>query len=78
MPTHTPNGWCSRLTVDTARDVLECIAHQESRDAASVFDVFQSAVSAAFRFGQSLAVLARDQRADALEVFLNQLTVAEE
>ncbi len=67
-----------RLAIDAAREILERVAHQQRRDAAGVFDVLDAAIGAAARFGQRLAVLARDHLADAIEVFLDQLPVAEE
>ncbi len=67
-----------RLAIDAASEILERVAHQERRDAAGVFDVLHAAIRAAARFGERLAVLARDHLANAIEVFLHQLPVAEE
>ena len=48
------------------------------RRAAGVFDILDPAKHTAARFRQRLAVLARNARADAIEVLLDQLPVAEE
>ena len=66
-----------RLAIDAAREVLERVAQEQRGHAAGVFDIFEAAVRAAARFGERLAVLARDDRADAVEVFLDELPVAE-
>ena len=49
-----------RLAIDAAREILERVAHEQRRNAAGVFDVFDSAIDAAARFGQRLAVFARN------------------
>ena len=67
-----------RLAIDAAREIFERVAHQQRRDAAGVFDVLDPAIHAAARFGKRLAMFARDALADAIEVFLHQLPVAEE
>ena len=67
-----------RLAIHAARDVLQRVAHEQRRHAAGVFDILHAAKNAAARLDQRLAVLARNARADAIEVLLDQLPVAEE
>ena len=66
-----------RLAIDAAREILERVAHEQRRYAAGVFDVFDSAINAATRFRQRLAMLARNALADAIEIFFDQLPVTE-
>ncbi len=66
-----------RLAVDAASEVFEGVAHEQRGNATGVFDIFQAAIGAAARFGERLAVLARDELADVIEIFLNQLAITE-
>ena len=67
-----------RLAIHAAREVLQRVAHEQRRHAAGVFDVLHAAKNAAARLGERLAVLARDALADAVEILLDELPVAEE
>jgi len=61
--------------IDAAGKIFERVAHEQGRNAARVFDVLDPAISAPARFGQRLAVLARNALANAIEVFFNQLPI---
>ena len=67
-----------RLAIDAAGDVLERVAHEQGGNAARVLDVLDAAIGAATRFGERLAVLARHARANAIEIFFDQLAVTKE
>ena len=77
MPTQTPSGWCI-VSQSTPRARFSSVSPMSSDGAAGVFDVLDAAINAAARFGQSLAMFARDALADAIEVFFDELPVTEE
>ena len=77
MPTHTPSGLAQRPVVDVAADVVAVLAFEQLRNAARELDDLEAARQLAVRVGEHLAVLARDERGELVEVRVEQLLEAE-
>ena len=65
------------FAIHAAGKIFECITHEQRWNGACVFDVLDAAINAAARFRQGFAVLTRNALTNAIEVFLDELTVAE-
>ena len=66
-----------RLAINPACQIFQRIAEEQRWNAARIFDILDPAIGAAARFSQRLSMLARYAFADAIEVFLDELAVAE-
>ena len=71
------DGLAQRPVVDAAADVVAELAFQQLRNAARELDDLEPARELAFGVGEHLAVLARDQRGQLVEVRVEQLLEAE-
>jgi hypothetical protein len=67
-----------RFAIHIAGQILQGIPHEEAGDATGIFDIFQSPIDAAPGLGQSLSMFPRDQLAQGVKIFFNQLPVTEE
>ena len=70
-PDADSKGLQYRFAVHAAGEIFERVAHEQGRDAAGIFDVFDAAISTAARFSQRFAVLTGNALANAIEVFFD-------
>ena len=65
-----------RLAVHPAREIFQRAAHQQRRRTARILDILQPAKKTPARLHQRLPMLARNDRAQPVKVFLHELPVA--